>query len=178
MITSLYENNIYSCLIINLMIALFIGRFQPFHKGHLWAVKFILRNCEKIIIGIGSSQYAKTATNPYSAKERREMICRTLDSEDITNYAIFEIPDIHNDHEWVEHVKRIIPHMDIVYTGSLLSKQLFTERGCIVKSIPRHKNISASEVRLRIMKGLDWMEIVPEPVQQVIQDIGRQRILA
>ena len=36
--------------------ALFIGRFQPFHKAHLSDVKLALKECDKIIIAIGSSQ--------------------------------------------------------------------------------------------------------------------------
>jgi len=54
------------------MIALFIGRFQPFHSGHLDAIKQISE--EEIIIGIGSSQYSKTEENPYSFEERKKMI--------------------------------------------------------------------------------------------------------
>ena len=38
------------------MTALFIGRFQPFHKGHLAAIKWILKKEGKIFIVIGSNQ--------------------------------------------------------------------------------------------------------------------------
>jgi nicotinamide-nucleotide adenylyltransferase len=40
---------------------LLIGRFQPFHKGHLQVVKTIARDCDDIIIGIGSAQYSHTS---------------------------------------------------------------------------------------------------------------------
>jgi len=35
-------------------IALFIGKFQPFHKGHLFALRQVLKKFDKVIIGIGS----------------------------------------------------------------------------------------------------------------------------
>ncbi len=158
-------------------IALFIGRFQPFHNGHLWAVKEILKKSDKVIIGIGSSQYQKTAVNPFSSAQRKEMIKETLRSESISSYAIFEIPDLHSDNEWVSHVCRIIPGFDVVFTGSPLSKRLFTEKGFVVESLPRHKNISASEVRLRIHKGLEWKSMVPAPVAGILEQIGAKHRL-
>ena len=52
------------------MTALFIGRFQPFHSGHVDAIKQISE--KEIIIGIGSSQYSGTDDNPYSFEERKK----------------------------------------------------------------------------------------------------------
>jgi len=152
----------------SMTIALFIGRFQPFHNGHLWAVKEILKDCDRLIIGIGSSQEKRTAANPYSAEERKEMINETMNAEDI-NCAVFCIEDINDDDKWVDHVKGIIPHFNVVYTGSPLSKKLFTEKGCVVKSLPRYKNISASEIRVKMLKELDYSELVPPPVKDFIE---------
>ena len=42
------------------MKALFIGRFQPFHLGHLLLLQRLSTQYEEIIIGIGSSQYHDT----------------------------------------------------------------------------------------------------------------------
>ena len=150
-------------LTFSMAIGLFIGRFQPFHKGHLWAVKNILKECDKVIIGIGSSQYSRTATNPFTMDERKDIIVECLKEHNIRDYAIFSVPDVHDDNEWVRHVQRIIPHFDFVYTGSPLSRKLFTESGYVIKDLPRYKNISASEIRLRMTKGLNWEEMVPCP---------------
>ena len=35
---------------------LYVGRFQPFHLGHLGAVKSILEDVEELVIVIGSAQ--------------------------------------------------------------------------------------------------------------------------
>jgi len=158
------------------MIGLFIGRFQPFHKGHLWAIKEILKVCDKVIIGIGSSQYSKQSVNPYSADERRDMINACLKQNNISEYAIFEVTDIHNDDEWVSHVKKIVPKFDAVYSGSPLSKLLFTQEGYIVQNLPRYKNISASEVRLRAQKKMDWKELLDNTVVEIVTAIGIERL--
>ena len=61
------------------MKSLFIGRFQPFHKGHQLIIKKIKNNFEKINIGIGSSQYHHTITNPFTSDERKLMIKKSLE---------------------------------------------------------------------------------------------------
>ena len=47
-------------------IGLYIGRFQPFHKGHLNVVEEALNHCDKLIIAIGSAQEFGTEKNPFS----------------------------------------------------------------------------------------------------------------
>lgn len=156
------------------MIALFIGRFQPFHKGHLWAVNKILGECDSIIIGIGSSQYSGTHDNPFSSAERKEMIRGALAGMDV---PIFEIPDIHDNNEWVSHVKRIVPEFDVVYTGSELSEKLFVRERIEVRKLSRHEQISASEVRLRIIKDLEYKDLVPDAVADILIHIDAKNRL-
>ena len=55
-------------------VALFIGRFQPLHKGHLAALRHISKRAKKILVVIGSSQEKKTEKNPFSARERLAMM--------------------------------------------------------------------------------------------------------
>ena len=49
------------------MRALYIGRFQPFHLGHLHIVKYILEVSKEVIIAIGSSG-SHTVHNPFTAE--------------------------------------------------------------------------------------------------------------
>jgi nicotinamide-nucleotide adenylyltransferase len=159
------------------MIALFIGRFQPFHKGHLWAVQHILKDAELVIIGIGSSQDEGTALDPYSAKERRAMIEAALKAAEVKDYALFEIPDVRCDEDWVAHVQKIVPRFDVFYTGSDLSAKLFRDRGLKVATLERHKGINATEIRYRIGKGMKWSYYVDKPVADIIKLIGKARII-
>jgi len=129
------------------MKALFIGRFQPFHSGHLDAIKQISQG--EIIIGIGSSQYSDTEDNPFSFGEREKMIKKSLAGLSI-NYRIIAIPDIHDAKNWVAHVKNIVGDFDVVYTGNELVKKLFEEGGHKVVQLKINIPISGTELRKKM----------------------------
>ncbi|MCL4518781.1 MAG: adenylyltransferase/cytidyltransferase family protein, partial [Thaumarchaeota archaeon] len=57
---------------------LFIGRFQPFHLGHLSTVKFALKHVKQLYILVGSSQKSHELKNPFTAGERILMIRNAL----------------------------------------------------------------------------------------------------
>ena len=159
--------------------ALFIGRFQPFHNGHLAMARRILQDHGELIIGIGSAQYSHTGENPFTAAERFEMIHRALDAERIHNYHIIPIPDTHVHSVWVGHVLSLVPRFDAVYTNSALVIRLFKERGVRVLSLPmvEREELSGTEVRRRMFSGGAWETLVPAGVDAYIKEIdGVQRI--
>jgi len=144
--------------------ALFIGRFQPFHNGHLAMARRILQDHGELIIGIGSAQYSHTGENPFTAAERFEMIHRALDAERIHNYHI---------------ILSLVPRFDAVYTNSALVIRLFKERGVRVLSLPmvEREELSGTEVRRRMFSGGAWETLVPAGVAAYIKEIdGVQRI--
>jgi nicotinamide-nucleotide adenylyltransferase len=118
------------------MKALFIGRFQPFHKGHLFLLQHIRKQYEEIIIGIGSSQYNGTSENPFSETERKQMIAQSLEDVGINNYRIISIPDIHDPPRWVDHVCSLVSDFDIVITNNPFTRKLFSKRGFLLKGTP------------------------------------------
>jgi nicotinamide-nucleotide adenylyltransferase len=56
------------------MNGLLIGRFQPFHLGHLEALQFALSKVDKLWVGLGSSNKSIEKNNPFTAEQRKEMI--------------------------------------------------------------------------------------------------------
>lgn len=156
---------------------LLIGRFQPFHKGHLSAVKQILEENDKVLIGIGSAQYNNTKENPFTAEEREEMIKKTLDAEDIINYEIFFIPDIHDDKKWADHIERLCPVFSVVYTNSDWTKKCFEHKRYPIKPVKIVVDINATEIRKRILENGNWKELVPkEIVEEIVRINGVERI--
>ena len=131
----------------HIMIALFIGRFQPFHEGHLDALKQIKE--KNIIIGIGSAQYSGTLDNPYSFTERKKMIEKALSNSQL-NYKIVAIPDINDPPHWVEHVEKIVEKFAIVYTGNNFVAELFKEKKYPIKLLKKNINISGTEIRKKM----------------------------
>ncbi len=161
------------------MNALFIGRFQPFHKGHLKVIKYALEKYDEIIIGIGSSQYQNTIKNPFSFKERKNMIKKTLNKNNIKDFRIIPIPDIHNPPKWVDHVLSITKNFDVVITNSTFTKKLFEEKAFKVVDTPifNKDNYSGKEIRNRIKNNENWEKCVPETVEDLIKKIdGVKRI--
>jgi nicotinamide-nucleotide adenylyltransferase len=141
--------------------ALFIGRFQPFHKGHLAILKKISAESDGVKLAIGSSQYKYTFENPLSATERREMLKRVLKKEKITNVRIYFVPDVHNNKTWVRHVRKRVGKFDVVYTGNLLCKRLFKKNVRWIKEVEPY---AATTIRERISAGRNVKRLVPDVV--------------
>lgn len=161
------------------MKALFIGRFQPFHNGHLKVLQQIHNNYEEIIIGIGSSQYKNTQKNPFSFEERKTMITRTLHQAGITNIKIIAIPDIHDPPNWVNHVSQIISDFQVVITNNDFTDKLFQEKGYQIKSTNQfnRSELSGKEIRRKILKNEKWQHLVPKKITEYLEEInGIQRI--
>jgi len=155
------------------MKALFIGRFQPFHNGHLKVIRNTSKEYDKIIIGIGSSQYNHTLENPFTADERRLMIEKSLDNIGVKNYQIILIPDIHNPPKWVEHVLTIFSDFNIVISNNSLTKSLFSKKGykVVETKLYRKNKYSGKEIRKRIIKDEEWKNLVPYQVYKIIMEI-------
>lgn len=161
------------------MKALFIGRFQPFHQGHLLLLQRLSTRYETIIIGIGSSQYHDTADNPFSEKERSQMITETLDAAGIRNYQIVSIPDIHDPPRWVDHVCSIVADFDVVIANNPFTRKLFSQKGFTVVGTASfdRKRYSGKEIRRRIIHDEPWDDLVPGTVYSFIQKIGGSTLL-
>jgi nicotinamide-nucleotide adenylyltransferase len=162
--------------------ALFIGRFQPLHHGHIYVLYRILEEHKKVKIGIGSSQFSNTKNDPFTNVERRRFIEAALKKRKIpnSNYEIYDIPDIFNAKRWVDHVVTIVGDFEIVYSNSDWVRELFQNKGYVVgkKLGIFKKKYNASNVRKLISKERkDWKILVPNEVVNLIIEInGIQRI--
>ena len=154
---------------------IFVGRFQPFHKGHLKVAKDILEKVDELVIVVGSTQYSHRLDNPFTAGERITMIRRAMEEGGIepSRYWIVPVPDVHVHMIWVAQVVGYSPKFDVVYTNEPLSRRLFIEAGFKVESVPFHKRevYSATEIRKRMLNEEKWEELVPKSVAHFIKEI-------
>jgi len=54
--------------------ALMVARIQPLHFGHCRIIDRMIRNYEKVILCIGSSQKSRERWDPYTFEERKKMV--------------------------------------------------------------------------------------------------------
>ena len=154
---------------------LFIGRFQPFHLGHLAAIKDVLEEVDELVIVIGSAQYSHNLNNPFTAGERLTMIRKALEEAKIDYSRVWIVPvsDVHLHMMWVSAVEGYTPSFDIVYSNEPLTRRLFIEAGYKVKAIRFHerKLYSSTEIRERMLKNENWEKLVPKSVATFIREI-------
>jgi cytidyltransferase-like protein len=70
------------------MYSLFIGRWQPFHKGHKALIDKVLEEGKKVVVAVRSTEV--TEGNPYTVGERKKMIKEVYGRR----VKVIEIPDV------------------------------------------------------------------------------------
>jgi nicotinamide-nucleotide adenylyltransferase len=152
--------------------SVFIGRFQPFHLGHL----SVLQECDTdtVFIGVGSSQYHHTLENPFTFEERKHMIQLALSHHLHIKYDIYAIPDIHNPPRWVDHVRHIVPDFSQVLTNNEFTAQLFEKKGYSIhfSGLVQRDLYQGKEIRNRMMQQQSWEQLVPQEVATYLHDIN------
>jgi len=114
-------------------VGLYIGRFQPFHNGHLQAVKSILAEVDEVIIVIGYAQLSHTETNPFTAGERLSMIRLSLNEAGVDpgGYLTVTVPFDESNSVYVSRITSYTPEFNDVYSNDPLIRQLFEESGVL-----------------------------------------------
>ncbi|MGC9781620.1 MAG: nicotinamide-nucleotide adenylyltransferase [Candidatus Heimdallarchaeota archaeon] len=158
------------------MRGMIVGRFQPFHKGHLSAVKYMLSEVDDLIVIIAASQQSHQKDNPFTAGERYDMIHHSLVDElkDITRVIIVPANDVKDNGLWVAHIIRLVPKFDVVYTNNPLTEYLFKQAGKEVINTPfyERKEYSANHIRELMISGKkNWRQLIPKAVAKIIDEI-------
>ncbi len=163
---------------------LLVGRFQPFHRGHLAVVRAIRSAwpSETLLLAIGSSQSSYTSDNPFTASERFEMIERALGEAGISGWLALPLPDIGRHALWVAHAEESLPRFARVHTNNPLTRALFERAGYPVESptLVEREHWEGRRIRAELRRGGDWRPLVPPAVAAYLESIdapGRVRRL-
>lgn len=77
-----------------LKIGVFIARFQPLHKAHMYVIEQALKECDKLVIMLGSSNKENMPRNPFNFRLRKELLSESLGNiHDMTRIQIYQFPD-------------------------------------------------------------------------------------
>jgi len=155
---------------------LYVGRFQPFHLGHLGAVKAVLKEVDELVVIIGSAQYSHSLKDPFTAGERLFMIrCALQEAKvNLSKLWIVPVPDVHLHMLWVSAVEGYTPRFNVCYTNEPLTHRLFAEAGYPVKDIPffDRKQYMSTVIRQKmLLDDNSWRELVPKSVAGYIDEI-------
>lgn len=152
------------------MRVLIVGRFQPFHMGHLKLLRQAAKKGD-VIIALGSANESGTPTNPMTAEERTQCIRKVLEQENI-DAKIVPIIDFHDDEKWTNYLVSKVPEFELVISGNPLVRRLLRERGYAVETpdyLEDRWKYKGTYVRDCIARGEDISGMVPPVVKKFLE---------
>lgn len=102
----------------------FIGRFQPFHLGHLKVIEAALQRTQKLIVICGSARQARSPRNPWRVAEREAMLRAALPAEWQERIFVVGCSDrMYNDQQWITEIQNLVDKVIAVDTVSVGSRE-------------------------------------------------------
>ena len=141
---------------------LMVGRFQPFHNGHLYLSHQILQECDELIIAIGSAQFNYIYKDPFTAGERVLMIHAALSESkvDLTRCYVIPIVNDENNARWLAHLRSMVPSFNILYSGNDFVTNLVSQEIKIKKPLFSKKNVyNGTNIRKQMARMQNWKKI-------------------
>lgn len=163
-----------------------IGRFQPFHKGHLQLITQALEQCRHLIVLCGSTNLPRTIENPWSWSEREEMILGALSDSQSERVSVVPVQDaLYARAQWQSNVQQAVTRaLKITLPIGLIEPNV----GLVVSELddcagyqrdfatwsqlelPRYGDVSDEVIREAMMAGLStankWL---PSPSRNAVQ---------
>lgn len=167
--------------------ALYVGRFQMLHHGHLGVLKFIesQSDVDEIVIGIGSSQYSRfnksfeapLLMNPFTFEERSAYVKKVFEDNITKPYRIYSVMDQHDHDRWVKYIFSIMPKISYIYTNTRGEIDAFSKAGYECRRFPLSLNYNATLIRELMANDGPWEKYVPSAVGDVIKEKKLDKIV-
>lgn len=72
----------------------FIARMQPIHNAHLWIVEQMLKECDNVVIMLGSENKRDMLRNPFDISLRIHLLEESLQNKkDMERIQVYTLPD-------------------------------------------------------------------------------------
>lgn len=85
-----------------------IGRFAPFHDGHLTLLQHALAHARRVVVFLGSAGRARDSSHPWSTAEREQMLRAAL-PEAGERLSIRPLRDhLYNENAWIAEVQAAV----------------------------------------------------------------------
>lgn len=160
-------------------VALVIGRFQPFHRGHAALVAHALEVGRRALFVLGSAGAPRSVKNPFTTEERIDMIRDSFEPEQQKRLSFVAVRDYYDEARWATAVRRAVA---LESTGpvaligfrkddSTVYLSLFPEWR--EHALPRQAPIDGTALRRLYLLGEDTSKLDPELVQAVPPAVAR-----
>jgi len=145
--------------------ALLVGRFQPFHNGHLYLIKKALQAADKVIIAIGSANIQDDNKNPYSYRQRQKMIMAVISGEKIQARVaqIIGLDDYYDDEKWLKQIHQKVKPFDLVVGNNEWTNRILEKAGYPILRVGFYRRYRYEGGKIRQLmksKGV-WQDRVP-----------------
>jgi nicotinamide-nucleotide adenylyltransferase len=155
--------------------ALFIGRFQPFHKGHLFILDKCLALAERVVVLVAKSEAVGQQNDPWGVVARKRMVCEVVRAQRVDERIarIVSCPDYPSDAKWLREVKKRAGQFDVVVSNNEWTLRVFREAGYATVESGLHNREELEGLKIReLMRGGrdEWKERVPEEVVRLFEN--------
>ena len=151
-----------------------VGRFQPFHFGHLYLIKKALEVADKIVIGVGSASIY-SEENPLNFEERKKILEAVIKKEKIVGRVLKIVPleDFFDDKKWLDNVKKKAGEFDLIIGNNDWTNNIMEEAGYKVKRYPyyRRRLYEGWRIRKLVKEGKPWQARVPEYIVSLLNGL-------
>ena len=108
-------------------ISVMIGRFQPVHSAHIEIINQALELSDNIIIVIGSDNQPRTPKNPFTSKEREQMILASMPQDTWNSIRFARIEDAtYNNQDWARNVQDAVDKTAVQFYNDWNDEPTFT----------------------------------------------------
>lgn len=160
-----------------------IGRFQPFHQGHL-ALLLKALALGPVVVVLGSSFGARSPKNPFTWEERASMIKLSLPEQYLGQVKFAAVRDFYDDKAWVSSVKTEVHKLVgaetrptiVGYEKDATSYYLTRFEGWGFKDLGSQGELSATPLRHALLSGAPYRAtrevlsaFLPVPVLDYLQ---------
>ncbi|MCD8484048.1 adenylyltransferase/cytidyltransferase family protein [Candidatus Woesebacteria bacterium] len=156
--------------------ALIVGRFQPFHKGHLYLLREVAAMADHVVLAIGSAGESGTIDNPLSFAVRQQILEKVIATEGLSEKVLKIVPsyDFPSDQEWVDKLIAAVGDFDVVVGNNEWTNSVLEAAGYQAKTIPlaNREEWQGMVIRELMRNGREeWKNHVPFSLIAEISDL-------
>ena len=150
---------------------IFAGRFQPPHSGHLWVIRELVKQHDRLVIGVVNAEPENPIDltypsfhplrNPFSFWERTQMLRAALESEDLLKSVVI-IPlrhpraTVHEERSFLpQHRIWVVPPLDEHEKKKIVDLQLLGEEVEEIEVPARFIHLSSSILRNCLLRDVE-----------------------